>query len=194
MDPMTTVTIPPPASPDDPTAKIEAEPVADDPAPWGYKPDGTPYKVNPERYHKRDAKRRSVKAPSSSKAKAKGSDRRDAVLGLFQIVSLPIAAGAAAGSPAFAADLVTIDAYAEPVADAFDSLAGQNKAVAQALDKLGEVGPYGLVIGALAPLVLQIAVNHGVLPPGTAGTSDPEHLIAEFNRQHGGGDGTPSDV
>jgi len=180
-DPMTSVPIPPP-TPSDDTVKITSEPV-DDPAPWGLKSDGTPYKVDPARYAQRDAKRRGAAAPKS-KAKGKGSDRKDAILGLFQIVSLPLAAGAATGSVPFTADLVTVDVYADPVADAFDKLADQHKGVAAVLDKLAEVGPYGLVIGALAPMILQIAVNHGALPPGTAGTADPDDLVAEFVRTH----------
>lgn len=176
-DEVTSVPIPTSGNGDDSTVKIETE-TPDDAAPWGYKEDGTPYKVNPERYRKRAANQRRATAPTAKGKAKKTSDHREAVLGAIQIVSLPIAA-AATRSDVFAADLVAINVCAEPIADAFDSLAGQNKAVAMALDKLGEVGPYGLVFAAVAPLLLQIGVNHGLVPAGTAGTVPPEVLLAE---------------
>ena len=150
-----------------------------DAAPWGYKDDGTPYKRDPSIYARRDGKRRGASAPkakTAKKPKAKGSPYRDSVLGLFQLVALPVAA-AATRSDAAKADLITMDACAEPIAESVDSLAQSNEKVAQALDRLADVGPYGLVIAAVTPMILQIAVNHGRLAPGIAGTVDPAELL-----------------
>jgi len=177
-DEVTSVEIPSPTNGDDPTAKIEAETRSQD-APWGLKPDGTPYKRDPARYQTRAANQRRASGPAPKKKTPGKSAHREAMLGLIQIVSLPVAM-AATRSDVFAADLVAINVCSEPIADAFDSLAGQNKAVAAALERLGEVGPYGLVLAAVAPLVLQIGVNHGLVPAGTAGTVSPEVLLAEI--------------
>jgi hypothetical protein len=155
--------------------KVETETRSED-APWGLKDDGTPYKVDPARYRKRDAKRRGTRAPSA-KSKAKVSPYRETVLGLVQIIGLPIAA-AATRDDRFGADLVALTATAPDIADAVDSIAQNNRRLAAALDKLGEVGPYGLLIGALAPLILQCGTNHGIVPVGTLGTVDPAVLLA----------------
>lgn len=182
-DQVGTVTIGP-SSPDygeDPTIRVETEPPADAPgdAPWGYKDDGTPYKVDPARYRKRDAKRRGAAAPTARPAASKGrkaSQYRDSVLGLTQIVGLPLAA-AATQNDVFLADLVALNETAPGIADAVDQIAQSNPKFAAALDKLAEVGPYGLLIGALAPLVLQVAANHGAIPVGVMGTVDPQALV-----------------
>lgn len=185
-DEVTSVGIPDPAGNDE-TTRIEPEHVADD-APFGYKADGTPYKVDPKRYRAREARKAAAKrAPARATAatKAKASPYRDAVLGMIQIVSLPISL-AAMRSDVFAADLIAIEASAEPIADAFDSLASQNDRVAAALDKLGEVGPYGLVLAAMTPLILQVGTNHGLIPVGTVGTEHPDELLKRYVVEHGG--------
>jgi hypothetical protein len=142
-------------------------------APYGYKPDGTPYKVDPARYAKRDARRR---AGSKATGKGKPSPYRENVLGLIQIVGLPLAA-AGSRDDRFMADLVALNATAPGIADAVDGIAQSNRRMAAALDKLAEVGPYGLLIGALTPLILQVATNHGLLPAGMMGTVEPGDLL-----------------
>lgn len=161
--------------------KVEHEHRSED-APWGYKPDGTPYKVDPARYEKRDAARRKQSAPKSKTGgKTKGSAHRENVLGLVQIIGLPLAA-ASTRDDRFAADLIALNATAPAIADAVDGIAQSNRRMAAALDKLADVGPYGLLIGALAPLILQVAANHGALPVGMMGTVSHEDLIAAAER------------
>jgi hypothetical protein len=171
-DEVTTVGIPTDNGEDPP--RIETDSRAED-APWGLKDDGTPYKRDPAIYARRDGKRRPT-APKASKTKTKRSPYREHVLGIVQIVGLPLAA-AGTRDERFLADLVALNATAEPIADAMDSLAQSNETVAKALDKLGEVGPYGLLIGAVAPLILQIAANHSLVPAGTLGTVTHEVLL-----------------
>jgi len=167
---------------DRPSEDVKVEPEhRNEDAPWGYKPDGTPYKVDPARYEKRDAARRKHAAPKSKTAKAKGSEHRENVLGLVQIIGLPLAA-AATRDDRFAADLIALNATAPAIADAVDGIAQSNRRMAAALDKLADVGPYGLLIGALAPLLLQVSANHGVLPVGMMGTVSHEDLIAAAER------------
>jgi hypothetical protein len=177
-DQVTSVDLPPMDGEDrDDAPKVETDTRPED-APWGYKEDGTPYKVDPARYRRRDAnRRRASSGPQAKKTKAKaGSPYRDSVLGLVQIVGLPLAA-AGARDDRFLADLVALNATAPGIADAVDSIAQNNRQVAAALDKLGEVGPYGLLIGALAPLILQVACNHGIVPAGTMGTIAADDLL-----------------
>lgn len=168
----------PPLDGDKGEVKVETEPPADaDAAPWGYKPDGTPYKVDPTRYRTRAARAgRQPSAPKSKTGKSKGPDYRGSVLGLVQIIGLPLAA-AATKNDVFLADLITLNACAPGIADAVESIALSNPKVATALDKLAEVGPYGLLIGALAPLIIQGACNHGLMPVGVMGAVDPADLI-----------------
>lgn len=160
---------------------VETETRPED-APFGYKADGTPYKRDPTRYQTRAAnRRRGASAPKASKTKPKSSRYRDSVLGLAQIIGLPLAA-ASTRNEVFLADLITLNATAPGIADAADSIAQSNPKVAAALDKLVEVGPYGLLIGALAPLILQGCCNHGLLPAGVMGTIEPADLIEAAQR------------
>jgi hypothetical protein len=145
----------------------------DEHAPWGYKPDGTPYKVDPKRYRTREARRQ---AGSKTPGKGKASPYRENTLGLIQIIGLPLAA-VGSRDERFMADLVALNAMAPAIADAVDGIAQGNRRMAAALDKLAEVGPYGLLIGALTPLILQVATNHGVLPAGMMGTVEPGDLL-----------------
>lgn len=163
---------------EDDTLRVETETRPED-APWGYKADGTPYKRDPSRYQKRSA-RRTATAPKA-RAKSKGPNYRDSVLGLVQIVGLPLAA-AGTRNDVFLADLITLNATAPAIADAVDQIAQTNPAVAKALEKLAEVGPFGLLIGAMAPLILQGCCNHGLIPAGVMGTIEPADLIAAAAR------------
>jgi len=165
---------------DDPTVKVETE-TRDEDAPFGRKDDGTPYKRDPAIYARRDSKRRrgasAPKTSGGSKSKPKPSGYRDSVLGLVQIVGLPLAA-AGTKNDVFLADLITLNATALGIADAVDQIAQTNPKVAAALDKLAEVGPFGLLIGAMAPLIIQGACNHGLVPAGVMGAVAPDDLIA----------------
>jgi hypothetical protein len=145
-------------------------------APWGYKDDGTPYKVDPARYRKRDAKRRgSTSKSKAATSKRKGSPYKQDVLGLIQLVAAPVFV-IGMRDDTFAADAVAIDMHAEPIADACAQIAEKNERFARALDKLAEVGPYGALIAAVAPLAFQVAANHGLVPVGLMGAKDPNDL------------------
>jgi hypothetical protein len=173
-DEVTSVGIPPDDGPSDPT--IQTETRAED-APWGYKADGTPYKVDPARYARRDAKRRKA-SPGPKKATAKRSVYAESVTDLMVLVSGGLAIAAkGSGNAAFLADAIVVEESAPDVGDAFGKLADQNDKVARMLDKLGEVGPYGLVLAAMAPIVTQCMANHGMLPAGMMGTEDPQAMI-----------------
>lgn len=54
--------------------------------------------------------------------------------------------------------------HTPPIAKAVADLATERPEVAAALDRVLAVGPYGALIGAVLPLVVQIAHNHGMVP------------------------------
>lgn len=54
--------------------------------------------------------------------------------------------------------------HAPPISGAVADLAVERPEVAAALDKVLAVGPYGALIGAVLPLVVQLAHNHGAVP------------------------------
>jgi hypothetical protein len=82
--------------------------------------------------------------------------------------------------PEFAADAAAITVHAPPIAGALDDLAQEDPAAAAVLDRILQVGPYGALLAAVAPLVLQVLANHSAIPPGTLGTIPPPQLIASF--------------
>jgi hypothetical protein len=158
-------------------------PPADDPAPWGYKADGTPYQRDPAIYaarSQRAGRKRSGSKSSGSKAKAKGPAYEDDVLGLIQLVAAPVFV-LGTRNDVFLADAAAINQQAPEIARAVGDLAEKNERVARVLEKLAEVGPYGALLAAVAPLAFQVATNHGLLPPGVVGTVDPVSLAATID-------------
>jgi hypothetical protein len=82
--------------------------------------------------------------------------------------------------PVFAADAAAITIHAPNIAEALDQLANERPEIAAILDRVLQVGPYGVLIAAVAPLALQLLANHEALPPGAMGTVPPTTLIANF--------------
>lgn len=117
----------------------------------------------------------------------KAADYRKGVTGLLQMAGLPLlAAGKATHSTALLADAVAISTHAEPVAEAVADLAVEDARVAAVLDKLMSVGPYSALIGAVMPLAIQLAANHGIIGPDQAamlGATPPAEYVAELAAQ-----------
>jgi hypothetical protein len=134
-------------------------------APHGRKIDGTPKK------RATPTGRRTAAPPQT--------DYRTPILGLFQ---LPAGVLALAGTtrPELAADAAAITIYAPGIAEALEKLAYERPEVAAVLDRVLQVGPYGVLIAATAPLLLQLLANHKVVPAGLLGTAKPEQLLAAF--------------
>ncbi len=129
--------------------------VKDPDAPYGRKADGTP-KAKPGR----PSSGATGTASSSRAKKSKAStEYAPAIEGLFQLIAFPVAF-------AYPADAAAITHYAPGIAKELDALAQVRPEVAAALDRVLSVGPYGAVIAATLPLVIQLLVNHGVIPIG----------------------------
>lgn len=107
-------------------------------------------------------KRRDAGTRQTSRAKSSGGagpHRRyeEGVQGLLQIPAMAI-------SFVDPVDGFCVASHTPPIAKAVADLAVERPEVAAALDKVLAVGPYGALIGAVLPLVVQIGHNHGLVP------------------------------
>lgn len=159
-----TATLEPQVGSEDDFMEHIAEPTTAPDAPYGYKPDGTPRKRPPTRGP--DAGKAGVsskpkpKTPGVARASSKaGKDYQQGVAGLLQIAGMGLWM-----VPSLRPDAVALMEHTENVSRAAGQTAELRPEFASVLDKFMSVGPYGLLIGALLPIGLQIAANHDVLP------------------------------
>jgi hypothetical protein len=144
-------------------------------APYGRRSDGTP-RAKPGRPPGRTT---ASTQPRRTTTAAKITDYRTPIIGLIQIPA-GILSIAGMRKPVFAADAAAITVHGPNIADALDKLAQERPEVAAVLDRVLQVGPYGVLIAAVAPLVLQILANHDALPSGALGTIPPGELVGQF--------------
>lgn len=106
--------------------------------------------------------------------------REEAVNGIWQIVGLGcIIAGQYA-------DAGAISMHSPPISHEVAELAEKNDQIAKGVDVLLQVGPYAALIGACMPLVMQLLVNHDVLPADKmagANVVKPEVLESQVKTQ-----------
>lgn len=149
---------------------------------YGVRSDGTPRgKPGPKPGAKKSPGPRTSTPPRARSGPAK-SVGPDYAAGFAGLLSLPTAALLLAGQrkPELQADAVALAIHTGPISEAVGQLARDQAAVAAVLDKLMAVGPYGALIAAVSPLVLQVMCNHGIIPAGTAGAVAPDQLVASF--------------
>jgi hypothetical protein len=73
---------------------------------------------------------------------------------------------------------MAIGVHAQNIAEALNTTAQSEEKLAKILDKLSTVGPYSLVVMAIAAPVAQVLANHGVMAPNEAmGVLPPEKLV-----------------
>lgn len=123
-------------------------------------PDGTPKLTQKGTFAKRRGPRPGFAAAprkAASSSKKSGTDYRPGINGIFQMVAVPLAFKAPA-------DAAAVGHHGPNIAEALNELAKERPEVAAVLERLLAVGPYGLVISATLPLVLQILHNHDVIP------------------------------
>lgn len=114
------------------------------------------------------------------KRQTTGTDYRPGIMGMFQLVALPLSFT----SPL---DAWAVGAHSPGIADALNDLAKERPEVAGALDRILQVGPYGAIIGAVLPLAVQVLANHGKVPAEAAeslGAVPRERLIAELGKRN----------
>lgn len=179
-----------PEGPDVPTHTPDADPDA----PWGRKADGSPRAkpgVKPGGGPRvASSGPRKVAAPKSrpsgggSKKAADGPDYRAALIGLS---ALPVGIASMAARlisdekkrAAIQLDALTLKVHAPTIAEALNNTAKTNARVAAALDHVVSVGPYGEIIAAVAPVILQCLANHGQIDANPElGILTPDQLVA----------------
>lgn len=107
------------------------------------------------------------KAPAAARG---ATDYRPGINNLGQMVAFGL-------SFAAPADAAAIMVHTPPIAEALNNLAAVKPDVAAVLDRLMSAGPYGEIMLAVTPLIVQILVNHRAIPAGLMGSASPEDLI-----------------
>ncbi len=96
-------------------------------------------------------------------------------------------AGQQLESAPMVADAILIYGAAAPVSTALVELADDNAVIDRVVTAMVASGPYAALTTALAPLVMQMAANHGLLKPNPMfGILSPEDVIAAASA--GGGE------
>lgn len=106
--------------------------------------------------------------------------REDAVNGIFQLAQLGcIITGQYA-------DAGAITMHGPPIAHEVAELAKENDQIAKVTDWLLQTGPYAALVGACLPLIMQVMVNHNVVPAdkmANANVVKPEVLESQIKTQ-----------
>lgn len=174
---------------DEPTLPDLSPDGPDSEAPWGRRADGTPRAKPGAKPGAKPAGPRKAAAPGPRKAagaarKPAGVDYRPALMGLGH---LPVGIVSMAAKlirddrrrTAVQLDAITVKVHLPGVAEAVNDIAQENAKVANALDRIVSVGPYGAVIAAVAPILLQCLVNHGQMDPNPSmGLLSADQLLA----------------
>lgn len=166
-----------PAPPEMPSAETPAgeesqrQAWLSEPAPYGRFKNGKPRK-SPAKGG--GGKRRTA---STARTRPGTPDYARELSGLFQVgawmLSVP-----GQKNPALMADAKSVATHGPNISVALGDLADQRPEIAAVLDRILAAGPYTALIGAIAPLVYEVGVNHGVLP---APTPPPEAVPREEN-------------
>lgn len=107
--------------------------------------------------------KRAAKPKPPAEPSAKQKERETAVNGILQTASL------ACVMTGNVADSGALSMHGPKVAHELARVAEDNEPIGNALDYLNKVGPYTGLIVAMMPLVLQLAVNHGMGNAGMLG-------------------------
>lgn len=143
------------------------------PAPYGRFKNGKPRKNPPGGKAKGSAGRSRQKA---------ATPYAEGINGIFQVAATgAIVLGQ--GKPAFVADAMAITEHGPNIANALEMLANERPEVAAVLDRIMQIGPYGVLIAATVPLIAQILANHNLVPAGFIGTKTSPN----GQRPHSGG-------
>jgi len=153
--------------------KLTAEQMAErtEDYPYGRRADGTP-RSRPGPKSSGSATPRMAAAPRPRKttrpaaAKKGEPDYRAGIMGLLQIPAMGLTmVGRQTKNQALQADGYALAMHAPGIAEALNETAKAQPAVGRALESIMKAGPYGAIIAAMVPLVMQLAANHGVMNP-----------------------------
>lgn len=105
--------------------------------------------------------RRPKAATPRAGTRPKAPDFRPGLNGMFQLAAAPLAF-------VQPLDAMAVATHGPNVAEALNDLAQERPEVAAVLQRILSVGPYGAVIAAVVPLVVQVLHNHDMLPEAAA--------------------------
>ncbi len=161
------------------------ENVTDIQAPYGRKADGTPKKKpGPSRGAPLGGPRRKTPTPPRQTTRKTSVDYSPGILGIAQALSLPLTMSRSTLPDAWA-----IQNAAPGIASALNQLAQDRPEVAAMLDRILAAGPYGALIAAVIPMLVQIAANHRLIPQNLAmqlGAVAPEDIIEHLRQERAG--------
>lgn len=106
-------------------------------------------------------RRPSASRTRSTTTRSKAPDFRPGINGIFQLVAAPLAFTAPL-------DAYAVATHGPNIAEALNDLAQERPEVAMVLQRILAVGPYGALLAATVPLVVQLLHNHGVIPEQAA--------------------------
>lgn len=87
--------------------------------------------------------------------------REKAGLGLLQVVAFGAGLlGRFKVAPVLPEDIAAVHYHARPIAKSLADAASEDERFAAVFDRLTDLGPYGAIIEAVTPLVVQIFANH----------------------------------
>lgn len=117
---------------------------------------------------------RQASKPTSSKKQTLTEQRIDAINGLGQLAQVPLLATKQY------ADAGAVGMYWPGISKELATLAESQPAIANVIDPLMKVGPYTGLVAAILPFLMQIAVNHNRIQPGSMGTVPATTLEAQI--------------
>lgn len=121
---------------------------------------------------------RTVQAPATVDTKSMVDKRDEGLQGIAQLIQ-----GICLVTGQYA-DAATIGQHFPKLSREVAKVAETNEKIAKPIDFLIEIGPYGGLIAAAMPLVMQLLANHKVIPAtGMGGVVPPEVLDAQMRAQ-----------
>jgi hypothetical protein len=122
---------------------------------------------------------------AAKKAAPSAPDYRPGIMGILQIPIMGMSMiGRQTKNATLQADGMALAMHAPALAEALNETAKTQPQIGRALESLMKAGPYGALIGALVPLVMQLAANHGVINPAPQmGIHAPADLVSANNEQ-----------
>jgi hypothetical protein len=122
--------------------------------------------------------RGATKAAAAKSSNPKTVKREDSLNGIAQLLAM------GAAMMKWDADAIALKSGLPPVNHEIATLAESNEKIADGIDRLENVGPYGALLVPLMALSLQLAANHGLVSASVGfGVRDPDALRAEMKQE-----------